>query len=195
MNQPQGNYYNKYATGNPLYKKLMANFFSSLEKCLHEIEFQRVYEAGCGEGYVTAQIAQSRGNIEIHASDISRKVVEQAKAICPTANFSVGSVYEIDFPAESFDLVVACEVLEHLEFPELAIQELLRITKRYQLISVPNEPVWRVCNVLRGKYISDLGNTPGHIQHWSTAAFRSLVEKSCDIIRQETPFPWTMLLC
>jgi len=195
MKQPQGNYYNKYTTGNPFYRKLMANFFSSLEKCLHEIEFQRVYEAGCGEGYVTTHIAQSRGNIEIHASDISNEVVEQAKAICPTANFSVGSVYEIAFPAESFDLVVACEVLEHLEFPELAIQELLRIAKRYLLISVPNEPIWRVCNVLRGKYISDFGNTPGHIQHWSTTAFRSLVKKSCDIIKQETPFPWTMLLC
>jgi len=195
MTQPQGNYFNKYTSGNPVYRKLMTNFFSSLEKCLREIEFQRVYEAGCGEGYVTAHIAQSRFDIEIHASDISTEVVKQAKMLCPNVNFSVGSVYQIDFPTDSFDLVVACEVLEHLETPETAIQELLRVTKRYLLLSVPNEPVWRICNVLRGKYFSDLGNTPGHIQHWSTTAFRSLVEQSCDILKQEVPFPWTMLLC
>jgi hypothetical protein len=30
---------------------------------------------------------------------------------------------------------------------------------------VPREPIWRIGNMARGRYLGDLGNTPGHIQH------------------------------
>ena len=43
------------------------------------------------------------------------------------------------------------------------------------LLSVPKEPIWRICNMARGKYWKDLGNTPGHIQHWTKKKFCRMV--------------------
>ncbi len=43
------------------------------------------------------------------------------------------------------------------------------------LLSVPKEPIWRICNMARGKYWKDLGNTPGHIQHWT----KKILQNGC----------------
>lgn len=193
--QPEGNYYNKYESKNPIARALMKGFFQSIEDCLKEISFQNVYEAGCGEGYVTEFISKMRPDASIQASDISEKTVQEARKRVPQADFQVGSIYEIPFANNTFDLVIASEVLEHLEAPEKALQEVLRVSQRYVLISVPNEPIWRVSNMLRGKYLSHLGNTPGHIQHWSKSAFSRMLEKHCSVLQLASPFPWTMALC
>ena len=43
---------------------------------------------------------------------------------------------------------------------------------RALLVSVPREPLWRGLNMARGAYMRDLGNTPGHVNHWSKRALR-----------------------
>ena len=91
--------------------------------------------------------------------------------------------------------MVCCEVLEHLEQPELALKTLKRVTGRYLILSVPREPLWCAMNLARAKYISRLGNTPGHIQHWSKRGFIRLVSKCFDVLEVKSPLPWTMLLC
>ena len=94
-------------------------------------------------------------------------------------------------------MVVCSEVLEHLEEPENALKKINEITadKGYILLSVPNEPIWRICNMARGKYLKQLGNTPGHIQHWSKRTFcKMLTKNNMRIIETKTPFPWTMVL-
>lgn len=91
--------------------------------------------------------------------------------------------------------MICSEVMEHLEYPEKALDMLKSVSSEYILLSVPNEPIWRILNVCRGKYLRQLGNTPGHIQHWSTKQFcRMLCENGCDIIAVKRPFPWTMVL-
>ena len=40
------------------------------------------------------------------------------------------------------------------------------------LVSVPREPLWRALNVARGAYLRELGNTPGHVNHWSKRGVR-----------------------
>jgi hypothetical protein len=63
------------------------------------------------------------------------------------------------------------------------------------VVSVPREPIWCGLNMVRGKYFSKLGNTPGHIQHWSSSDFVNLVSKYFDVVEVKKPLPWTMLLC
>ena len=94
-----------------------------------------------------------------------------------------------------YDLVVSTEVLEHLDNPLRALKELSRISNRYIIISVPNEPLWRIANVVRLKYLSAFGNTPGHINHWSKASFSMLAKKVCKVRVALTPIPFTILLC
>lgn len=155
-----------------------------------------ILEAGCGEGDVTYFIAGLYKDAKIKGFDISETVVNKAKAKCLNVKFVKDNIYKINEEDAKYELVIACEVLEHLEKPEKAIKELRRISSKYVLISVPREPLWRIMNMMRGKYISDLGNTPGHIQHWGKIGMRKFLEKckGIKIIDIKCPIPWIMFL-
>jgi 2-polyprenyl-3-methyl-5-hydroxy-6-metoxy-1,4-benzoquinol methylase len=193
--QAGGNYYNKYETNNGIENKIMGYFWKNMRDLLNAIDFSSVYEAGCGEGYVSEYLSRVYQNKKWSASDISKEVIEQAGIRVPHVRFSVKSIYETMEEDGTFDLVIASEVLEHLERPEDALKEITRISKKYILLSVPHEPIWRMANVMRLKYLKSFGNTPGHIQHWSRKGIQKMVTKYCKIKEAKTPFPWTMMLC
>jgi hypothetical protein len=62
------------------------------------------------------------------------------------------------------------------------------------LVSVPREPLWRGLNIARGAYLKDLGNTPGHLSHWSKRSFARLLARHGEIVELRSPLPWTMAL-
>ena len=109
--------------------------------------------------------------------------------------YRTGSIYELQPPSDSASLIVCCEVMEHLEEPDRALSILASVARPYLLVSVPREPIWRMLNLLRGAYISQAGNTPGHVQHWSTRAFVRFLREKFEIIKVQKPLPWTMVLC
>ncbi len=189
-----GNYYDKYGSRNPIVRYLMSGFTGAFTSLLSGIEVNTVHEVGCGEGHLTDLIAQRQ--VKITASDFSRAVIDEAMAINRRANvtYKVKSVYDLD-EEDAADLVVCCEVLEHLDDPKRALAVLRRMAHRYAILSVPREPIWRIMNMCRGKYLLDLGNTPGHFQHWSASAFQHLISRYFEIRVVKTPLPWTMLLC
>ena len=81
------------------------------------------------------------------------------------------------FADGEFDLATAIEVLEHVPEPEATLAEMARVARRRLLVSVPREPLWRGLNVARGAYLRELGNTPGHVNHWSKRAFAALLSR------------------
>ncbi|MBV9467198.1 MAG: methyltransferase domain-containing protein, partial [Solirubrobacterales bacterium] len=101
---------------------------------------------------------------------------------------------ELPFADDEFDLVAAIEVLEHVSEPQRTLAEMQRVARRHLLVSVPHEPLWRVLNVLRGAYLRELGNTPGHRNHWSKRGFVRMMERHGTVVEVRSPFPWTMLL-
>ena len=90
--------------------------------------------------------------------------------------------------------VVGIEVLEHVPDPEHTVAEMARVASSHLLVSVPREPLWRALNVARGAYLRDLGNTPGHVNHWSKVGFCSLLQNYGRVHEVRKPFPWTMVL-
>lgn len=197
-----GNTYDKYGAKNVIVKKIMQGFEESLTSLVERVDPDTIYEVGCGEGYWVMRW-HSLG-ISARGSDFSSRVIELARKnaaealgdTAETANlFAVESVYDLDQENVSADLVVCCEVLEHLEDPEEALLTLKKIAKQYVIMSVPREPIWRLLNLARGKYITRLGNTPGHIQHWSKKQFIETVQAHFNIVEVKSPLPWTMLLC
>jgi ubiquinone/menaquinone biosynthesis C-methylase UbiE len=157
----------------------------------------RVLEVGCGGGELAARLfGRPAGGrpIAYTGIDISPAQVEAAQARLPGQTVRVGSAYSLPFPDRSFDLVVLCEVLEHLDRPADGLDEAVRVAGGHVLVSVPWEPVWRVLNLARGKYWSHLGTTPGHIQHFSRRRIRNLLSDRLMLAAEQRPFPWTMLL-
>lgn len=193
-----GNDYDKYNTRNPIAKYLMKGFHTALADLVYMAQPSSIHEIGCGEGYWV--IHWNKKGIPSRGSDFSKQIIELARknAISnnlPPTIFEVGNIYEIEREKDGADLIVCCEVLEHLESPEAGLEALQRIVNNHLILSVPREPIWSALNLARGKYISHLGNTPGHIQNWSKASFIRLVRKYFEILEVRSPIPWTMLLC
>jgi ubiquinone/menaquinone biosynthesis C-methylase UbiE len=132
--------------------------------------------------------------IGICSVDLSSDLFDPNIVSQPRIFFSAQSVYELGFPADSFDMIVAAEVLEHLANPEQALSEIRRVSRGFVLLSVPREPIWRVMNLARFAYWRELGNTPGHVQHWSMRGFLALVSRDFEIIEVRKPLPWIVVL-
>lgn len=193
-----GNTYDKYGSQNPIVKRMMKGFDNALFSFVQRTNPQMIHEIGCGEGrWVLSLLSQG---INARGSDFSSQVIELAKKNAIEKGLSTGffkqcSIYEIRPGIDSADLIVCCEVMEHLEQPQEGLRALQTVANEYVVLSVPREPIWRVLNMIRGKYLKKFGNTPGHIQHWSRSGFIKLVSQYFEIIDVKTPFPWTMILC
>ena len=191
-----GNLFNKYESENPLVKIMVKKFFSDIESIINPVkrDIKSAFEIGCGEGYVTGYI--NNMGIPIAGADVSSRIIEIARKNHPGINFSVLSIYDLNTIHTRYDLIVANEVFEHLSNPEGAIEEIKKITGKYILISVPNEPYFRIANILRLKYLKDVGNTPGHRNHWSKKSFRLFLSTHGLKIKEiKCSTLWTIVLC
>lgn len=189
-----GNVYDKYETRNPVARRLMAGFDRGMFDLLARTgPVTSVLEVGCGEGHVTAKLARTYPGARILGTDLSEDIVAEARRLHPALAFETRSIY--DLGEGGHELIVACEVMEHLEDPERALAAIVRARPRFLFVSVPREPIWRVLNVLRGRYLGALGNTPGHVQHWSRGAFLRMLRKHVQVIDVRSPLPWTQALC
>lgn len=188
-----GNAYDKYGTKNPIARWLMRGFLDAVGGLFDEVGASEVLEVGCGEGKLaTALLASARRRpSRFVATDVSLE--RRAADADPSIEFREASVYQLPFGDAEMDLVLCCEVLEHLEDPERAVREIARVARRAVIFSTPREPLWRAMNVARGKYVRDLGNTPGHIQHFSRRELVRTIDRHLRVDRVLTPVPWTVL--
>ena len=192
-----GNHYPKYTTCNPLARRLVDGFMAALADLAERSRAKQVHEVGCGEGFLSTMLAQS--GLAVRGSDISAAAVaiaqQRAAALGLPVTFRVADLHDLSLPRDGAELVVCCEVLEHLAEPARALALLARLAQPHLIVSVPREPLWRVLNVARGRYWAALGNTPGHLQHWSARGFLALLESHLEVRAVRTPLPWTMALC
>jgi 2-polyprenyl-3-methyl-5-hydroxy-6-metoxy-1,4-benzoquinol methylase len=193
-----GNAYDKYGSTNPVVRRLMQGFEAAMSELFVQAQPSSVHEVGCGEGYWVLRWAKE--GISARGSDHSARVIgvareSAAREQLPPTLFEVRSIYELEPGRDSADLVVCAEVLEHLESPGAGLRALQEVVERHLILSVPREPLWRVLNMARGSYLTSLGNTPGHLNHWSRQSFISLVSRYFDVVETRSPLPWTMVLC
>jgi len=187
--------YKKHTSKNPLQKFLINNFYRTLLALLKNLECDSILDVGCGEGFTLNILHQNRIGKRLEGVDFQKEAVKLGRKIHPHLKLRQGNIYNLPFKDDSFDLIICTEVLEHLEDPKKALTEIIRVSKRYLLLSVPNEPYFMMANFLRGKNITRWGNDVEHIQHWTSGGFRRFTEKEgLKILKIRHPFPWTMIL-
>jgi 2-polyprenyl-3-methyl-5-hydroxy-6-metoxy-1,4-benzoquinol methylase len=191
-----GNTYDKYGSSNPVVRRLMASFERTLDELLARAEPRSLLDVGCGEGVLVHQWAQRLPDARIVGIDLEENSIQAgwAERQAPNLEYRTMPAEDLPFANDEFDLASAIEVLEHVPDPEHTLAEMARCAERHLLVSVPREPLWRGLNMARGAYLAQLGNTPGHLNHWSKRSFTRLLARHGQVVELRSPFPWTMLL-
>ncbi len=189
-----GNAFDKYHSRNPIERWMVNAFMAAVRELALSTGAKEVLEVGCGEGEVARMIAAA--GLRVRATDFSSQVIDVARAqtTTPNVSYDVVAVEDLRPERDASPLVMSIEVLEHVKDPETALSTLATLARPWVLVSVPREPLWRALNMARGKYVRAWGNTPGHLNHWSTAGFQRLVEKNFQVVAVRTPLPWTIVL-
>jgi 2-polyprenyl-3-methyl-5-hydroxy-6-metoxy-1,4-benzoquinol methylase len=191
-----GNTYDKYGSHNPLVRRLMDGFQRSLEELVDRAEPDSLLDVGCGEGVLVERLARRLGSRRVAGVDLQEQSIQAGWAQHRAPNLEYRTMHggELPFATDEFDLVSAIEVLEHMPDAQRTLDEMARCAQRHLLVSVPREPLWRMLNMARGAYVAQLGNTPGHLNHWSKRSFTALLQGRGEVVAVRSPFPWTMLL-
>jgi 2-polyprenyl-3-methyl-5-hydroxy-6-metoxy-1,4-benzoquinol methylase len=198
---PTGNTFDKYGSADAIVRRLMARFVRDADdlvaRAAGPASIESLLDVGCGEGVLTERWAARLDPARVVGVDLddpSLRTEWDGRAGRENLRFAAMRAEHLRFCDDAFELVAATEVLEHLPDPGAALAEMARVAARWLLVSVPREPLWRALNLARGAYVGALGNTPGHLNHWTPAAFRRLVGGYGEIVDARAPLPWTMLL-
>lgn len=101
----------------------------------------RLLDVGCGPGTITVEFADRLTAGEVIGIDYVADIVDKAAAD-PAAQdrtnlrFAVGDVYALDFDDDSFDIVHAHQVLQHVSDPVAALREMRRVVKPDGIVAV-----------------------------------------------------------
>lgn len=124
-------------------------------------------DAGCGTGHLLVEIYKRYKDIKLFGGDFSSESIKVSQNNLPQGSFFELDLYKIsNNQANKYDIVVCSEVLEHLLYPEIALNNLKSYVNDNGklLLTVPN---------------GRLDNYGGHINFWSPESWKVFIEKKC----------------
>ena len=185
----------KYKSENPLQRLLIRRFIAKLSDMFDATQpSDSVLEIGCGEGFVAGQLSARHSGGVYAGVDLNEKDLQNLRAKFPTVDAHQGSIYDLSFLGRDFDVVVCAEVMEHLDDPAAALEQIIERRPSWVILSVPHEPWFCLSNFARGKNITRFGNDPEHVNLWGRSGFRKVLDSRLVVERQETSYPWQLVL-
>lgn len=164
----------KHTQRNPFARVHLARFANLLAARLRPFRPATLLDAGCGEGFSTRDLARRLPATRFTGLDASAGAIAYAAAHHgASATFVTGSVYDLPYADGAFDAVVCSEVLEHLDAPDRALEEVLRVGARVALVTVPREPLFRRLNDAGQALVG--APDPGHVNFWTLPQFERFV--------------------
>ena len=188
--------FKKHTHKNPIQKLLLWNFFRNLLDLIASKKVDSILDVGCGEGFTLNRLKEHGIGKRLEGVEYLKDAIELGKKTYPYIKIKQGDIYKLPYEDNSFDLVLCTEVLEHLDDPQKALKELIRVSNKYLVVSVPNEPFFMFAQLARGKNWSRFGNDIEHVNHWTMFGFPKFIKKNSkvQILAKRFPFAWTMLL-
>jgi len=190
--------YEKFNTRNRVAHATFSRFYGRIGRIVGPVEPASVLDAGCGEGETVKRLRHLMPG-HIIGIDHNPDCISYASDRLPGVDFRVGDVCRTGFGDSSFDMVLCLEVLEHLPDPGAGLRELNRVARDHIVVSVPNEPWFRIGfaigNIFRGRYLRRWGDYPEHVQHWNPKTFRVLLDGHVEVQDMWTVFPWVIAHC
>ncbi|HBZ86341.1 MAG: hypothetical protein A2509_10595 [Candidatus Edwardsbacteria bacterium RIFOXYD12_FULL_50_11] len=136
-------------------------------------------DLGCGEGYLCS-LYKKWGIEFVVGADSAISRIGFGKKRFAGSNFVQSNILSNSISSKSFDIVSAVEVLEHIEDVEQCIKEMVRLSKKYVLITVPNEGkiVHTVCPQCFHKF-----EPAGHLHSFSIDTLTKMCSKYMNILK------------
>jgi SAM-dependent methyltransferase len=177
----------KYASRNVMVRKLIARLLEKLKEAAGSTS-ETWIDIGVGEGLAIEAM-------EVHAASLVGVEYRHDKLALalerlPSASGVRADAGMLPFTDRSAEIVTCLEVLEHLEAPERAVEELARICRGRCVVSVPWEPFFRLGNFCRGKDVRHWGNNAEHVQQFQPSSLRRLLGGSFERVEIRPCFPW-----
>lgn len=186
--------YLKHTSQDPIRQWTINSLYKAIIGGLNNLNVSTILDAGCGEGFILDRLQEAQIGKNLVGIDISKDAINLGKILFPKLDLRVGDITKLPFKNNSYDVVICTEVLEHLKNPRKALKEMIRVSKKYLVLSVPNEPIFSLKNLLIGRNITRLGSSIQHINLWTSWGFRKFVkQEKVMILKSKYPFPFTLL--
>jgi ubiquinone/menaquinone biosynthesis C-methylase UbiE len=142
----------------PMRKQFFSEVLDVCEKHIHG----KVADIGCGSGCFLKLIQSRLPQCDLYGIDFSSSSVQRCKREISDGAFAIGDIFQLGCHNHAFDTVICMETLEHIEFPEMAIEAIFKVCRDggTVIITIPNG--------LYDEYI-------GHVNFWSEAEFKALL--------------------
>lgn len=158
-----------YHSKNPFEQLLWQKKLATMTELFHSIPYNTVLDIGCGDG---AGIETIRSTASYTGIDISPTQLAYVKSQLPRLKkIHTGPLKLIQhdattlpFKNQSMDLLIACDVLEHVLRPEQLLREMKRVVKPngFIFVSIPNEPIWELLRTLLLRFPA---RSPDHLSY------------------------------
>lgn len=129
---------------------------------IEKLKPESILDVGCGVGEPSLMPLHNMG-YNIVGLDIS----DRHLGFCRGLNVILGDAHNIPFASDSFDLVIATEVLEHVPYPDTVVLEVKRVTRKWAIFSVPHQ--------------LDLADMKIHLRRFDMVSFESLLSIYMDV--------------
>lgn len=183
----------KYRAKNPVKRALIKRFVSKLHELFESGSPPRsVLEIGVGEGFLSGFLAERYPAVEFSGVDLNQQDLELLAKKFPRIKRYCANIYDLSALPGGYDLIICAEVLEHVDEPQRALEQIVKLGPQRVILTVPHEPWFMLSNLAMGKNITRLGNDIEHVNHFTVGSFRKLLSRQFELSKVTTSYPWIL---
>ncbi|MDE2845676.1 MAG: class I SAM-dependent methyltransferase [Gemmatimonadota bacterium] len=147
---------------------------------LSHFTFESLIDVGGAEGYKGAMV-RHLFDAGVKSCDLSQEACDRADEIYNVDTQAI-DVQDLPFETDSFDIVLCSEVLEHVQDFETAVEQLVRVSRKAVIITLPHESQ---------KHVEKHRTQPhAHLRSFSLSSLDYLESRGFDITRTKMNNPF-----
>ncbi len=188
----------KYQNNSRIQRALIRRFVSHFHALfVAALPAKKVCEIGIGQGFLSGYLSERFLETTFLGVDLEGPDLEQLRKTFPRIETHQADAQDLGLLKShtDIDLVICAEVLEHLGQPDRALHEIAALHPKHVIVTVPNEPWFRLSNLARGKNVMRFGNDIDHHNHWNRRSLNKLLEAHFEVLQIDSAFPWLLALC
>src|SRR5438270_10582531 len=117
----------KHTTQNPINRFFLNNFRNLLLEQIKQFHPDSILDVGAGEGFTLEALRKQKAAKKLEGIEYMDQAIKLGKKLHPQVVIRKGTIYNLPYKSDSFDIIICTEVMEHLEDPDKALEEMKRV--------------------------------------------------------------------